>query len=198
MNHKVSRLIVISSLSFLIGIAALVTCLLARPPANASGRFLAGNSVKEIEGYRAWFKVNREPEVMEARTAILCAAPTTGRSIYGAANPHHEKYITVYVNELGRTAMMEQAKPSFPEGSVIVKEKLPDRSSQSPELLTVMIKRGKGFNNESGDWEYMVVDGSGTKVEAQGKLEKCQSCHLANQQKDYVFRTYLPYDVKLK
>ena len=70
--------------------------------------------------------------------------------------------------------MMEQAKPSFPEGSVIVKEKLPDKSSQTPELLTVMIKRGKGFNNESGDWEYMVVDGSGTKVEAQGKLENCQ------------------------
>ena len=135
---------------------------------------------------------------MQAKTALLCAAPTAGNRIYGPDNPHHEKYITVYVNAVGRPAMMEQAKPSFPEGSVIVKEKLPDKSSQTPELLTVMIKRGKGFNNESGDWEYMVTDGSGTKVEAQGKLENCQGCHQANQQKDYVFRTYLPYSVKLK
>jgi hypothetical protein len=198
MTKSISRLIVISALSILVGIAASATYFLTQPFYIATARPFAGNSVKEIAGYRDWFKVNRTPEVMEARTAILCAAPSGGMKTYGPANPHHEKYITVYVNELGRAAMMEQAKPTFPEGSVIVKEKLPDKSSQTPELLTVMIKRGKGFNNESGDWEYMVVDGSGTKVEAQGKLENCQGCHQANRGKDYVFRTYLPYDVKLK
>jgi len=191
MNKSVSRLILISSLSLLVGIAALATSIASIRPAT-------GNSVKEIAGYRDWFKVNPTPEVMQAKTSLLCAAPTAGNRIYGPDNPHHEKYITVYVNAVGRSAMMEQAKPSFPEGSVIVKEKLPDKSSQTPELLTVMIKRGKGFNNESGDWEYMVVDGTGTKVEAQGKLENCQGCHQANQQKDYVFRTYLPYSAKLK
>jgi len=198
MNKSVSRLIAISSLSFLLGLAALTSYFLSQSSSNAAVRPAPGNSVKEIAGYRDWVKVNPTPEVMQAKTALLCAAPTAGNRIYGPDNPHHEKYITVYVNAVGRPAMMEQAKPSFPEGSVIVKEKLPDKSSQTPELLTVMIKRGKGFNNESGDWEYMVVDGSGTKVEAQGKLENCQGCHQANQQKDYVFRTYLPYDVKLK
>jgi Cytochrome P460 len=198
MNKSVSRLIVISSLSFLIGIAALATYLLTQPSSIAAARPSSGNSVKEIAGYRDWFKVNQTPQVMQARTALDCAAPAAGNRIYGPANPHHEKYITVYVNEVGRKAMMEQAKPSFPEGSVIVKEKLPDKSSQTPELLTVMIKRGKGFNNDNGDWEYMVADGSGAKVEAQGKLENCQGCHQANRQRDYVFRTYLPYDVKLK
>jgi len=198
MNKSVSRLIVISTLSFLVGIAALVTYFLAQPSSIAAARPFPGNSVKEIAGYRGWFKVNQTPEVMQARTALDCAAPVGGNRIYGPTNPHHEKYITVYVNEVGRKAMMEEAKPNFPEGSVIVKEKLSDKSSQTPELLTVMIKRGKGFNNESGDWEYMVTDGSGTKIEAQGKLANCQGCHWANQQKDYVFRTYLPYDVKLK
>jgi Cytochrome P460 len=198
MNKNVCRLIVISSLTFLVGIAALATYFLTQPPSNAAARPFPGNSVKEIAGYRDWFKVNQTPEVMQSRTAVLCAAPSGGMSTYGPANPHHEKYITVYVNELGRKAMMEEAKPSFPEGSVIVKEKLPDKSSQTPELLTVMIKRGKGFNSDSGDWEYMVTDGSGTKVAAQGKLENCQGCHQANRGKDYVFRTYLPSDVKLK
>jgi hypothetical protein len=198
MTKNVFRLIAISSLSFLLGLAALTSYFLSQPSSIAAARPSPDNSVKEIAGYRSWFKVNRTPELMEARTAILCAAPAGGIKTYGPANPHHDKYITVYVNEIGRPAMMEQAKPSFPEGSVIVKEKLPDKSSQTPELLTVMIKRAKGFNTESGDWEYMVTDGSGTKVEAQGKLEKCQGCHLANQQKDYIFRTYLPYDVKLK
>ena len=198
MTKSVFRLIVISSLSVLVGIAGLATYFLTQTSSIAAPRHFPDNSVKEIAGYRAWFKVNRTPQVMEARTALDCAAPTAGLRIYGADNPHHDKFITVYVNEIGRPAMMEQAKPNFPEGSVIVKEKLPDKSSQTPELLTVMIKRGKGFNNESGDWEYMVVDGNGTKVEAQGKLEKCQGCHQANPQKDYVFRTYLPYDVRLK
>lgn len=198
MNKIVSRLIVISLLSLLVGIAVSATYFLNQTSSIAAARLSPGNSVKEIAGYRAWFKVNPKPEVMQARTAVLCAAPAALNPAYGPTNPHHQKYITVYVNELGQKAMMEQAKPSFPEGSVIVKEKLPDKSSQTPELLTVMIKRAKGFNNESGDWEYMVVDGSGTKVEAQGKLENCQGCHLANRQTDYVFRTYLPYEVKLK
>lgn len=198
MNKSVSRVIVISSLSFFIGIAALATYFLTQSSSIAAPRSFPDNSVKEIAGYRDWFKVNRTPQVMQARTALLCAAPAALNPVYGPTNPHHEKYITVYVNEVGRPAMMEQEKPSFPEGSVIVKEKMPDKSSQTPELLTVMIKRAKGFNNESGDWEYMVTDGSGTKVEARGKLENCQGCHQANRGKDYVFRTYLPYDVKLK
>lgn len=196
MNRGVFSLLVISLLSLLVGIAALATYALTPASPIVTARPLP--SVKEIAGYRAWFKVNPTPEVMQARTAVLCAAPGGVSKTFGPTNPHHEKYITVYVNEVGRKAMMEQATPSFPEGSVIVKEKLPNKSSETPELLTVMIKRGKGFNNESGDWEYMVVDGSGTKVEAQGKLENCQGCHQANRQMDYVFRTYLPYEVKLK
>jgi cytochrome P460 len=195
MNKGPSR-IVISSVSVLVGAAALAICWVSQPSSNAVVHPFP--EVKEIAGYRAWTKVNPTPEVMEARTALDCAAPAGGMRTYGPTNPHHEKYITVYVNEVGRPAMMEQAKPSFPEGSVIVKEKLTDKSSQTPELLTVMIKRAKGFNNESGDWEYMVVDGTGTKIEAQGKLENCQGCHQAKPNSDYVFRTYLPYDVRLK
>jgi hypothetical protein len=154
-----------------------------------------GNPVKEIAGYRGWTRVNTEPQLMIDRTAVLCAAPASPTAL---KNPHTNKYVIVYVNDIGRKAMLEQLNPVFPEGSVIVKEKLPDKSSQAPELLTVMIKRGKGFNPTNGDWEYMVVDGTGTKVLDQGKLENCQSCHTGKPGTDYVFRTYLPSEVQNK
>jgi hypothetical protein len=111
--------------------------------------------------------------------------------IDGSGNPHRDKYFTVYVNGAGREAMLRQKAPIFPEGSVIVKEKLPAKDSDTPELLTVMIKRKKGFDPASGDWEYAVVDGGGTMVEGRGNLQYCQSCHIANRETDYIFRTYL-------
>lgn len=178
---------------------------------RSGSRFLAGSfstaavrrsdssaeTVKEIAGYRSWTKVNPEPQLMEMQTAQLCAA-VRPVSIDGPTNPHRDKYILVYVNAIGREAMMEKRKPNFPLDSVIVKEKLPDKSSQTPELLTVMIKHEKGFNPTTGDWEFMVVDGSGAKVESRGKLENCQGCHLARPQSDYIFRSYLPDEISNK
>jgi hypothetical protein len=90
--------------------------------------------------------------------------------------------------------MIEKLKPIFRRVGDC-EEKLPDKTSGFPELLTVMIKRS-GFNTITGDWEYMVVDGSGTKVEARGKLENCQGCHLATPQTDFIFRSYLTDDVR--
>jgi hypothetical protein len=153
--------------------------------------------VNEIEGYRNWTKVNVEPQLMAPQVAMLCGMWMTpgGGHVYDKRNPHYEKYITVYVNDTGRKAMLNQKKPKFPAGSVIVKEKLSAKDSQSPELLTVMIKQQTGFNPANGDWEYMVVDGTGTKIEGRGRLENCQACHLANQKADYVFRSYLSDEV---
>ena len=155
---------------------------------------------KEIEGYKEWTKVNPVPQMMPERVAIACAIwlGKGGVIIDGPDNPHRDKYFTVYVNDIGRTAMLKQQNPEFPEGSIIVKEKLPAKDSQKPELLTVMIKQKQGFNPASGDWEYIVLNGAGTRIEGRGKLENCQSCHISQQTKDYVFRTYLPADVEGK
>jgi Cytochrome P460 len=158
------------------------------------------NLVNEIEGYKSWPKVNEVPQLMPQRVAAACALWITQRGVVvdGPSNPHRDKYFTVYVNEIGREAMLTQKVPEFPEGSIIVKEKLSTKESQTPELLTVMIKRSKGFNAASGDWDYAVLDGTGTKVEGQGKLENCQSCHVAHKGTDYVFRTYLSDDAQHK
>ena len=200
MIKKESRVLVMATLATIMLIGLGVTYLPLRSVRSgepASG-FDAHDAVKAIAGYRNWTKVNPTPELMDVRAATDCAAPSGGFRTHGPSNPHRDKYITVYVNELGRKAMMEQRKPKFAEGSVIVKEKLSEPSSTSPELLTVMIKREKEFNPETGDWEYAVFDGTGTKLESRGKLSTCQGCHVSRPFTDYIFRTYLPDDVSNK
>lgn len=164
------------------------------PPAGVTN----APDLKDILDYRTWTQVNPTALRLPAPLDMLCAAPTRQQSVATSANPHRQKYFVVYVNEVGRQAMMTQAKPGFPEGSIIVKEKLLAKDDASPELLTVMIKREKGFNQESGDWEYLVVNGERTKIEGRGKLENCQSCHLLKSETDYVFRSYLPDDLQQK
>jgi hypothetical protein len=154
--------------------------------------------VKEIDGYKNWTKVNDAPQLMPERVAAACQiwlSPTLVE-VDGKGNPHRNKYFTVYVNDTGRDAMLKQTTPRFPVGTVIVKEKLASSDGRQPEILTVMIKRGKGFNPASGDWEYMAVNGTGTVIEGRGKLENCESCHVANKKTDYVFRTYLSDDAR--
>ena len=152
--------------------------------------------LKDIRGYKTWTRVHATPLLLPAPLDALCRMPTPKDSVETSSNPHRQKYFTVYVNEIGRPAMMSELKPAFPEGSIIVKEKLLAPDSASPELLTVMVKREKGFNQESGDWEYLVVDGEQTKIEGRGKLANCQSCHALKSETDYVFRSYLPEEVR--
>jgi hypothetical protein len=148
--------------------------------------FIHSNSVsmvKDIDGYQAWQRVNARPIRIADKTAMLC------RAILPADNsPHRDKYINVFVNDIGREAMLFSKSPKFSRGTVIVKEKLTTPDSEKPELLTVMIKRDKGFDAKYGDWEYLVISGTGTAIEAKGKLENCQSCHIAKRDTDYIFR----------
>jgi hypothetical protein len=157
----------------------------------------AANAV--IAGYKHWTQVNQEPHVIaslvvvDSRVLANCAAPPISSQLsMEMQNPHRNKFVVVYVNDIGKPAMMEQKLPVFPEGSVIVKEKLTTKDSSSPELLTVMRKREPGYDPDKGDWEYMVFDGAGQTLQASGKLENCQGCHIQHRATDYVSRIYLP------
>ena len=141
--------------------------------------------------YRQWTLVNPTPQLMEPLAAISCAI-IPGRQ---EPSPHLHKYISVFVNPVGREEMMTKQSPKFPIGSMIVKEKLGSADSTTPEVLTAMIKRGPGYNPESGDWEYLVLDGAASKIVEQGKLTRCSGCHRAYQHSDFVTRTYLPRTV---
>lgn len=167
------------------------TTLEAQPTPTVSGR-------EFVDGYRGWTRVNPEPVVMPANQAQLCAVPTAKQSELEETNPHTKKFITVFVNDTGKETMMEKLEGVFPQGSVIVKEKLAQKNNSLPELLTVMIKREPGYNPQYGDWEWMVVDGSATSVLARGKLTTCGGCHETYKGGDYVSRQYLPEEVRRK
>ena len=74
---------------------------------------------------------------------------------------------------------------------MIVREKL-ETEEGSPELLTAMIKRKKGFNPAANDWEFLLISGDATKVRKREKTGACQSCHASVSEKDFVFDRYLP------
>ena len=169
---------------------------LSVPPASEVERVEsdADPLLSSLSGYKKWTLVNPVPQQMEPLAAIDCVA-IIGRT---EGSPHLHKYVSVYVNETGRAAMMTQRSPSFPPGSMIVKEKLNNKSSQTPELLTAMIKHEKGYNQGSGDWEYAVLDGAASEIKERGKLASCQDCHSKYKHSDFVTRTYLPPEVSRK
>jgi Cytochrome P460 len=157
--------------------------------------------LNEVKGYKNWTKISKDNFTMNATTSSLCASPgkmtpTKGSDIENS--PHKDKYINVYVNSIGKDEMLTKKNPKFPVGTVVVKEKLTSPDSQTPELLTVMIKRKKGFNPEVGDWEFMTLNGAATEVTAKGKLESCQTCHLDYKQNDFITRTYLTDEIRQK
>ena len=88
--------------------------------------------------------------------------------------------------------MFSKTAKVFPVGSVVVKEKKERRQeSQQPILYTVMTKREKGYNPTVGDWEFSVVSGDGKTLQAEGRLDNCQACHLTKPESDFIFRSYL-------
>lgn len=146
----------------------------------------------EITHYKEWKLVNPAPQRVDPALSASCSRPLPVVD----GGPHEHKYISVYVNSIGADAMLHQRKPVFPEGSIIVKEKLNDLASKEPELLTVMRKREPGYNASSGDWEYLVLDGKAANITDRGQLASCNSCHTAYKSTDFITRAYLPRETR--
>ncbi|HZS43873.1 MAG TPA: cytochrome P460 family protein [Blastocatellia bacterium] len=180
-NFKRFRLLVVAPLAGLI-------CLWP----SGSRRSTEANA-DVISNYRSWTRVNDEPFSADDRLLIQCSLATPQQLKEVSESPHGHKYVIVYVNDIGKHAMLKERSPHFPEGSVIVKEKMTTAESPTPELLTVMVKREKGYNPDNGDWEFMVVDGGGKNIQARGRLENCEVCHQAEKKTDFVTRRYLTY-----
>ena len=161
--------------------------------ATHSSPIVPDPDLASFSNYRQWTKVNPTPQLMERLSAQMCAANVPGRQ---EGSPHLNKFVSVFVNSVGRVQMMTKRSPRFPVGSMIVKEKLGSPVSTEPELLTAMIKRQPGYNPESGDWEYLVLDGAASKIVERGKLTRCSGCHRPYQSTDFITRTYLPQEVR--
>ena len=157
--------------------------------ANDDFRFDAAT----LKDKTSWTQVNAEPYRLSVAIDSLCGAPNAkAYEPFRKANPHAASYITVYVNNVGREAMFTKEAPKFPEGSVIVKQKISTHfEGRKPLLYTIMRKRESGYNPKVGDWEFSVVGANGTELQATGKLENCQACHVQKSNSDFVFRPYL-------
>lgn len=145
--------------------------------------------IEQIKGYQTWRKVNPKPMRLGVSTDVLCLGLQQSQvQQFQKHNPHFSRYITVYVNAVGEKAMFDGG--TFPEGSVIVKEKR-DGEDGPVILSTVMIKREKGYNSACGDWEFAATNALATKTDGEGKLESCMHCHSSQSSKDYLFKTYV-------
>lgn len=148
----------------------------------------------EIDGYRKWTRANPQTVQMEPAIAALCAPAAPIKQNPGVKpnpSPHKDKFINVYVNSIGQHALMLERSPKYPQGSIIVKEKLSSSTSATPELLTAMVKRERGYNPASNDWEFLVISGDTRTVIEHGKLEHCAACHASQRGNDFIFRNYL-------
>lgn len=161
-----------------------------------------------IKGYKKWDQATEQPTDMTPALAVSCVGP---RTYDQSPNPHVPRVFAVYVNKIGKAAMMSEAQPKFPIGTVIVKEKYvradvvkaamkrqqikqdpatwafisltkADIQKLKPELLTVMVKTKSG-------WEYFAVDHDGKVMD--GDTTPCRSCHEDRAASDYVFRPYV-------
>lgn len=137
---------------------------------------------------------------MATLVATSCIGPPSWDS--NPVNPHVPRLFKIYVNPVGKAAFVSTNRKAFPVGSIIVKEKYvaPARGGTAwgfrklpkgakPELLTVMIKREKGFDPANGDWEYQVASGDAKKSNTKG-LEHCAKCHHSLADQDYVFERH--------
>ena len=108
-------------------------------------------------------------------------------------NPHEkgtQTFARVFANELAQAEIYKDA-PRFSPGAIIIREKLLNAEDTKPELVTIMIKREKGFSPKTGDWEYLVVEGGLEKISRREKTGSCSKCHANAEQTDFVFKTYL-------
>jgi hypothetical protein len=148
------------------------------------------DATRHLERYS---KVNDEPHYMPPPMAVACA-PASPVGSNNQPDPHQSKYLNVYVNEKGFSEMTGKKKPSFPVGTMIIKEKMTkqgdaSKSTFSPaEFFTIMIKREKGYNPACGDWEFASVEAKTAKV-TRGKIASCMSCHVNYKETDLVYRS---------
>jgi len=113
----------------------------------------------------------------------------------GAHKDSSSFFGVVYTNEVARHALLNEKRPQFPVGSIIVREKLSQATDAKPLLLIAMVKHARGFNDKANDWEFLVLDGSASTIQRREKVGDCLACHKEQKKTDFVFRYYLSQEV---
>lgn len=99
---------------------------------------------------------------------------------YEGTEPHGA-LLNTYLNEAA-AGVVNAGGGDFPDGSILVKENyMPDSSLAA---VTVMHKVD-GYNPEHNDWFWAKFSPDGS-IEAEGKVESCQSCHMGEGDGNYI------------
>lgn len=181
----------------------------------STGEKVSTTPTIDISNYKFWKKVTKEPHLTNGRLIMSCVriepvpddphspvptltvppsakeAEVIFESELGKQELYKYAYIHIYVNKLGEDAMLKQAKPKFPVGSIIVKERHSSSDSKKADYITVMRKLPAGTKPETGDWQYLVY-ARDAKIELkEHNLPDCMSCHAQWKDTDYTSREYL-------
>jgi hypothetical protein len=126
--------------------------------------------------YQPFARLTQNPRLVPGRVLTLCRSPLPAdyEADRKKTGPHTAAYVHVYANPAAAAAIAKNAN-EFPEGAVIVKEKL--GANKQPTDIGGMIKRAQGYDPANGDWEYFYRQESGQFTS--GKLANCASCHNA-------------------
>lgn len=168
----------------------------------------------DISDYKSWTKVTKEPHLTNGQMIMSCipvpipddphspkptlTVPPNDKgtevifeSELGKQELYRYAYIHIYVNEIGEPSLLKDAKPNFPEGSIIVKERHSSWESKTADYITVMRKLPAGTKPETGDWQYLVYAQDAKTELIKHNLPDCMSCHAQWKDTDYVSREYL-------
>jgi len=144
--------------------------------------------------YAGFTKLTKDPHQISnnRKFSVLCRPAPNAADLENEKKrlgPHYATAVHYYANPEAAQAMQQSAR-ELPEGSIIVKEKLgvpvqeklgaPAKAGDANPVLEIggMIKRAKGTNPASGDWEFFFsgVDG---KFTSGAQLANCAECHNA-------------------
>jgi hypothetical protein len=158
------------------GLAALcaLAAACASPPPTAAP---AASAVERIlADYPEWILLTPEPRSVSFVLWGLCRSIMPPETAFQESE-HGSRYLRIYVNEVGAAPLALEGERHFPEGSIIVKEKLIAPDDAAPAAVGIMIKRENGFDPEGGDWEYAYWEKDGGLSRDQEQLATCQACH---------------------
>jgi len=129
-------------------------------------------------------------------TRITMPGPTVFSQSRPASTPKEKathqdggsSFGVVYVNRLAREFVSAAPAVQFPQGAIIVREKLAKADDARPQALAA-IKRVRGFNPKANDWEFLRLDGATNKILERQKEGSCVDCHAEQKQRDFVYAT---------
>ena len=141
---------------------------------------------KIVREYANWTPLFETPRNVSFFLMALCRLQTRAEESY-LQSEHAQYFVQVFVNPTGSGMVMQAGARTFPEGTVIVKEKwarderfLKNESETKPAGLGIMLKEKSG-------WQYAYVDEAGNITRDQKQLEHCAACHSAQAERDSVF-----------